>query len=377
MSVLKRLERIAKATLALIAVAVLWRPARRSRAKRDIGKASRVLLVRIDDRMGEVLLVTPLLGIVRRALPGARVDALIHSKAARILSGHPDVDQVLSFDARKLFLGPLAPGVRALRRAKYDIVVDCTNWTDPSVRSAIICRLIGPRAAVIGPAAPPVAGLYSIAVGARNDARSELEQRAHLLSPLGEVSGALRLSFRCPKPAAGLKPLIEDLRSSPYGVVNPGGRLDWRRVPPDAFAAAAQALLASGFRALVTWGPGEVSLAKAVVQRARGSILAPETDIDGLAALMHSAAVTVCNNTGPMHLSVALGTPTLAFFLKMDPQRWGYGHPPHRMIDLTPALESGEPLDAAVRFEVAKFLDQLRRAPDASLAQSPAQDPRP
>ena len=51
---------------------------------------------------------------------------------------------------------------------------------------------------------------------------------------------------------------------------------------------------------------------------------------------MRGAGLTICNNTGPMHLSVALRVPTIGLFLEMPIERWGHPQPPHRMIDLTP-----------------------------------------
>ena len=88
-----------------------------------------------------------------------------------------------------------------------------------------------------------------------------------------------------------------------------------------------------------------------------GTRLAPPTDLDGLAALLATAGCTVCNNSGPMHLSVAVGAPTLALFLKMDPERWGYREPPHAVLDLTAVMENPEraalEVDRAVRAFVA------------------------
>src|SRR5215472_5688187 len=165
MTVLKPLERGAKTLLAIAAVLLLWRPGRRGRSAS--ARAPKILLVRIDDRLGDVLLITPLLRILKEANIGARVDVLLHRHRTSILSGHPDVDRVIPFESRRLFLGPLAPGIRALRGERYDAVVDCTNWTDPSVRSAIVARLIGASSLVIGPAAFPVARLYSNAVAPR------------------------------------------------------------------------------------------------------------------------------------------------------------------------------------------------------------------
>src|SRR5207237_1031036 len=115
-----------------------------------------------------------------------------------------------------------------------------------------------------------------------------------------------------------------------------GGRLDWRRVPLEVFAAAARSLAQRGIRPIITWGPGEEDLARSVYAAVPGAMLAPRTNLDELAALMAAARLTVCNNTGPMHLSVAVGTPTLGLFLHMEVERWGHAGPPHHMLDLTP-----------------------------------------
>ena len=352
MGALKRVEVVAKLTLALLASFLLGRPWRRARRAARLGRARRILLVRIDNRVGEALLTTPLLTALRRALPDAELDLLVHARALRVLEGHPDASRVIGFDRARLFLGPLAPGVRALRRADYDVVVDCANWAVPSVTSALITRLAGPNAALLGPSVWPLARLRTHAIAPRTDTVHEVAQRLHLLAPLVPNANA-PMSFRSAPPS----PVIAELLARdprPVALVNPGGRLDWRRIPPEAFAAAARALSAEGLRCIVTWGPGEEPLANEVVQ-ASGAELAPPTTIDELAQLMRGARLTVCNNTGPMHLSVAVGTPTLALFLKMDVNRWGHAQPPHRIVDLTPVADARLELAGAVATAASEF----------------------
>jgi ADP-heptose:LPS heptosyltransferase len=128
----------------------------------------------------------------------------------------------------------------------------------------------------------------------------------------------------------------EARRGGDRAVLNPGGRLGERRIPASAFAAAGRALEGAGRRPIVTWGPGERGLAEEIAGACPGAVLAPPTDLDELAALMSACGMTVCNNTGPMHLSVAVGAATLAFFLRIDVERWGHPFAPHRMVDLTP-----------------------------------------
>jgi ADP-heptose:LPS heptosyltransferase len=358
----KRLELWAKLALALVASALLWRPGRKRPHAAPLPHPRKVLLVRPDNRVGEALLTTPLLRTLKARLqPAPVVHVLVHAKVARALDGHPDADAVIPFDRRRLWLGPLAPGIRALRREGYDVVVDCANWDAPSVTSALVSRLVGPRALVIGPRVWPVQYLDSVSVPALPGTRREVVQRAHLLSPLTGGPVLDTMSFREPRISAEFRAYLEKGAGTPRAVLNPGGRLGWRRIPPEAFAAAARALLAMGRVPIIAWGPGEEELARTVVAGAPGAQVAPPTNLDELAALMRSAGLTVSNNTGPMHLSVAMGVPTLGLFFRIDMERWGHPNAPHRMVDLTPVVEAGTGLEERVFEEVRSFAASVAR----------------
>jgi len=327
---LKRLEGTGKRVLARVAALAFRRPARALPPG-----PGRVLLVRVDDRVGEALLTTPLAVALKRLQPPPAVDVLVHRQTSRVLEGHPAIDRILTLDRRLLGLGPLAPGIRTVRAAgPWDVVVDCGNWEVPSVTSALVARLVAGEARVIGPAVAPTGRLHDVPVLPRADTRSELAQRLHLLSPLLEPPRLLP-SFRAPRAPESLGAFLTRVRAAPHAVLVPGGRLGWRRIPPELFSVAGRALTELGRTVIVAWGPREEKVAREVVAAVPGSRLAPPTDLDALAALLAAAGCTVTNNSGPMHLSVAVGAPTLAFFLKMDPERWGYREPPHAVLDLT------------------------------------------
>lgn len=316
-----------------------------------------MLLVRIDNRVGEALLTTPLLDALAAQRPDIEVDLLVHSRCLRLLEGHPSGARILGLDRARLWTGPLAPGVRALAGRGYDVVVDCSNWTEPSVSAALVSRLVGRQAVVVGPAAGAARGLRDIPVEQVPGSRSEVQQRLHLLSPLLGPQPHRPLSFRPPAPSPGIRSFAAAL-NGPRAVVNPGGRLGYRRVPPALFAAAAHALSTQGLSPVITWGPGEEALADELLSHAPGAHRAPPTSLDDLAWLMATSALTVCNNTGPMHLSVAVGTPTLGLFLHMDMERWGHPGAPHRMVDVTQPLARGEG-EQAVRSALQAWLPSV------------------
>src|SRR5689334_21862093 len=132
MELFKGVERGLKRAGAAAAGALLLRPGRRTRAQALLTSARRVLLVRIDQRVGEALLLTPLFSALRARTPEVEIHALVHPKIARVLEGHPELDR----------LHRMGRGVvRALRTERFKAVVDCTNWTAPSTTSALVSRL--------------------------------------------------------------------------------------------------------------------------------------------------------------------------------------------------------------------------------------------
>lgn len=364
---LKALERFLK-TVAGWLLALAWlRPWRAGRARRLLATATEAFVVRIDDRVGEALLTTPL---VAALAPRFRVHLVVHERCARVLEGLPGVHALHAVSTREARWGLLSAKTRALRAlARGAVVVSAANTSEYSGTQALFARALAGHAALLGPAQGPAAALADLAVPEDPRLPAEAARRLHLLAPLG-LTGAPRLAFREPRPGEAARAFRAGL-GRPFAVVNAGGRLGERRVPPAVFAAAARALEARGLAVVATWGPGEEPLARAV-----GGALAPPTSLDDLAWLMREARLVVCNNTGPMHLAVAVGAPTVALFLRMPLARWGHPFPPHRMVDLTPAAPDVEAMSRATTAALEDFfrggdpLSSSRSSPAATSATS-------
>ena len=345
---IKSLESAAKQALAALLAVLLWRPWRRARLA-ALSSAKRILLVRIDHRVGEVLLTTPLIN----RLPGREVHLLVHPKMVRIADGLPGVTRVWANEKSLRSLGEL-------RAQQFDAVINCGNWSTPAVTSAIVTRLIASAGLCVGPATAPASWLMDVKVAPLVDQPSETVQRAHLVDGLRPSAEPLRLSFRAPRPDPTVTTFIASLPSR-FAVVNPGGRLDERRVPPAAFAAGATSMALQGVTPVVTWGPGEEALADQLCALCPSARRAVATDIDGLASLLAGSVMALCNNTGPMHLSVAVRCPTLALFSRIDMARWSHPQAPHRATDVTHLLGDDQALTRLVSSEVTSFLGSLSR----------------
>lgn len=118
-----------------------------------------------------------------------------------------------------------------------------------------------------------------------------------------------------------------ELTSSPPGrfvCVHPGASVPERRWPADRFAAVADALAARGLRVALTGTAGERSLTAAVAagMTAPALDLAGKTDLGTSAAVIASARLLVCNDTGVSHVAAAVGTPSVVVSTGDNPARW-------------------------------------------------------
>jgi len=120
-------------------------------------------------------------------------------------------------------------------------------------------------------------------------------------------------------------------------LLHPGAKDPARRWPITRWAAVARAERARGRTVLITGGPDERILARAVAERAElpcDAVLAGRTDLADLAALVAAAGRVVCGDTGLAHLATALGTPSAVLFGPVSPAEWGPppDRPHHRVL---------------------------------------------
>src|SRR5713101_5469193 len=85
----------------------------------DVQRLVHVLMIRLSS-LGDILLTTPVLRLLREHCPGAQIDFLTKATYKDLLCSNPCVDRVLLFDPRQ----GLRQTLHALRQTRYDVVVD-------------------------------------------------------------------------------------------------------------------------------------------------------------------------------------------------------------------------------------------------------------
>ena len=308
----------------------------------------RVLVVRLDERVGNLLLLTPLLETVRARFPGARIDLLGNARNQVLMQVHPAIERFLPFRKKALLAadGPLRAPWR-LRREAYDLAIDAANPTDPSTTQVILTRLCGARH-TIGADHPGFGRLFSAPVSIAQAGPHEIDLRLALAQPLPGTERVCMPSLPRPThaPSQALEQLLADLPEG-YAVINIGARLANKRLDAAAYASLGDRTSEAGFLPVFAWGPSEHALASQAYEQCEAGRLAPPTTLIDLAHLMAGARVVITCDTGPMHLAVALGTPTCGLFVSTDPERYGYPELPHTVVDVRKGF--GE--DALVKVE--------------------------
>jgi ADP-heptose:LPS heptosyltransferase len=119
-------------------------------------------------------------------------------------------------------------------------------------------------------------------------------------------------------------------------VIHPGAGHASRCWPADRYAEVAHRLAADR-QVVITGAAGECRLAERVARQAglpSSAVLAGKLDLLGFAALIASARLVVCGDTGPGHLATAYGTPSVLLFGPVPPRLWGPppGSRQHRVI---------------------------------------------
>ncbi|HEY64611.1 MAG TPA: glycosyltransferase family 9 protein [Caldilineae bacterium] len=306
----------------------------------------RILVIR-PDHIGDVLFITPALARLRERYPSAHITAMVGPWARPILAFNPDIDALWTCPfpgfTRQSKKSPWQPYC-LLRR--YAALLRASNFD-----AAIILRddhwwgaLLAAWASIpfrIGYDVPEVRPFLT-KIRAESSQAHEVVRNLHLidpdLHPITPDTWPLRFT-----PTATDSIWADDLlrsidaTSSPLVVIHPGSGAPVKAWRVSAWARVADALIdRHQVRILITGGKHEQDLAQAVADAMKGPsvVLAGQTTLGQLAALMGRCALALGPDSGPLHLAVAMGTPTVHLFGPADPRRFGpWGDPQcHRVI---------------------------------------------
>lgn len=315
------------------------------------GSPPRILIVRLS-AFGDCLHTVPALAALRRKFPTAHIGWAVEKLPHSVLQGHPLVDKFHIFPRHAFKLGStklmdsmrdLGVFRKELAAANYDIAIDFQGLT----KSGLVSwwSRAGRRIGFKGEDSREFNLVFANErIKPPEEAVHVVERNISLLKPLG-IELPEKPEWIMPNFSAeidAMRPFLQKcglLESGgevkKFGIVNPGATWFTKRYPPEKFGEVAKGLVETHkLPVIVTWaGEDELKAAQTIVDIAGGpeknAFLAPKTNLRELAALTQQSVLFVSNDTGPLHLAVALKIRTVAVFGATDPLRngaYGSGH---------------------------------------------------
>jgi heptosyltransferase-2 len=284
------------------------------------------ILVRGTNWIGDAVMTLPAVAAIRQTYPKTAITVLAKPWVAEIYRLSPDVDHVLIFEEPGLHEGIMGKFRIAsmLKAASFDIAILLQN----AIEAAIITWLAD----------------IPIRAGYDSDARGPLlthpVHRTHAVRQIHQTDYYLEMAkaLGCSPPTHGviLKPdtscdMIAETLLKKYGLgpqdsiigIAPGAAYGpAKRWFPDGFASVADRLVADLSAHIILFGSsGDLDSAESVRHMTRHTVinLAGESSLREAIAMIACCSLFISNDSGLMHISAALGVPTVAIFGSTNP----------------------------------------------------------
>ena len=292
------------------------------------------ILVLDFGQLGDVVLSLPALAAIRKRFPRARITVAGGLAAALVVEMSGAADRTLAIDRVSLRDGSKWSSVLSMvqlvgevRRARYDLVIDLHSLSE----SNLLGYLAGAPARVFAQrGGRSLDFLATMRTPWEDRGKHQVDRYLDVLAPLG-VSGAARvpkLRTRAEDDSAVQKMLEERGAAGASSLVGlfPGASQPNRRWPLERFAELASRLEKDGSRMVVFLGPEEMSVADQMHAAFSSSALVLDgLTLSQLASMAARLNLLISNDSGPMHLAAAVGTPVLLLLGAPIPGPYWFG----------------------------------------------------
>lgn len=309
--------------------------------------AKRILCIRLDS-LGDMVMTTPALNALKAANPDRHLTLMTSTAGAAIAPYLPMIDEVMIYEAP--WLKATAPRqssqpefdmVETLRDRAFDAAIIFTVYSQNPLPSAFMCYLAGiPRRLAHCRENP-----YQLLTHTIRDpepeqlTRHEVQRQLDLVASIGAHLSETETHLTVATSALAEYRMALRLRElglpsdRPWIVIHPGATAPSRRYSPESFAEVARSLHAKGMAIVFTGDASERELVDSIRQRmdAPSLSLVGQLDIAELIALLQAAPLLLSNNTGPVHLAAAVGTPVVDLYALTNVQHTPW-QVPHRLL---------------------------------------------
>jgi len=291
----------------------------------------RILITRTD-RIGDVILSLPAVKAARKAFPGAHIAVIVQPRIPDILKGNPDIDEVIVYDKNEAHKG-IAKNfgfIRQLKAKRFDMALILHS----TKRINLICFLAGiPKR--IGYARGKADFLltdrmeYTKKAGEKHEAEYSLDVLRHLGIEPEFSNPVIYVQAEDEKKAGEILRGLGVKQGERFAILHPGASCKSKMWSPENFAKIGDALIESlKIKVMINLAPDQAVLGEKVIgiMGNKPIFFCDPTSLGELAALFKKSSLVISNDSGPVHIAAAVGTPVISIFGRnqkgLSPARW-------------------------------------------------------
>ena len=273
--------------------------------------------------LGDVVLCTPLLPLVHKRFPEAKITFLVNPGTAEVLEGNPYLDAVWELPRQSWW--QQLKFIQQIRKRDFDVVIDLTDGD----RSAFLAWVAGASVRLGYNREQRWRGkLYTQVLPSAYGTMHMVAYHQQALVGLGihESVGEPEVFVR----SEGSQPDKDALRlistnGQPIVLLHPSARYDNKAWPLERFAEVADWLSGQGMRVVLIGSQEDMLLGQQIlnITMHKPENLMGKTSLSQLVAVMKRSQLLIGNDGGPMHMAAAVGCPVVGLFGPTDPAVWG------------------------------------------------------
>ena len=298
----------------------------------DKSKINRILCIKLRG-IGDVVLSTVVFDNLLKEFPNAKIDYLTEPPSKAALEKLSFLNDIILYKRDDTFAG--LKTIAKVFFNKYDLVLDF--YSNP--RTAMITYLSRAKYR----AGFPYRGrtyAYNLFGPEERNKYHAAQLHIEFLKSIGIKTESSNLHFGLDEKDISFAKdfFIHNFSGKDFIVVlSPSGGWESKKCDASKFAEIADAINEKYHaKFLILWGPEDYQDAIAIQSNMKSpSFLAPKTTIREGAALMQKSKLVIANDSGPMHISTAVGTPVLSLHGPTSPRLQGPFGNKHEWINLS------------------------------------------
>jgi lipopolysaccharide heptosyltransferase II len=268
----------------------------------------KILLITLSN-IGDAVLTTPVLDILKRNFGTAVLHLMVSENAAGVFSKDKRADKIIIYDKHKKFKEKIAL-LSSLKKMRYDLVVD--------LRNTVLPVFLNPKFSTTFFKNAPKNILFM------------KERHLWKIKALGLDTEGATLSIGYDEAdETRIKNLLKNSGikdKDRFICVSPGAKSHIKRWPKEKFLKLSQRLIDElGFNVILIGSGGDIDITKYISSSIKEKIFdfTGLTTVPELSVLFKSASALITNDSAPMHIAASCDTPVIAIFGPTDTRKYG------------------------------------------------------